>query len=53
MKTSRKSLENQRRLRESCGMTALLETDRGILFVQEHEEETVIYDVDVPKLNAM
>ena len=36
-----------------CHAFAILETHRGFISVQEHREETLIYDVDVVKLNAM
>ena len=45
-------LQNQRTLRESFDLRALLETHRGLLCVQEHREETLIHDVDVAKANA-
>ena len=32
---------------------ALLETHWGLLSVKEHREETLIYDVEVVKSNAM
>ena len=46
-------LQNQRTLRESCDLRALLETHRVLLSVQEHRGDTLIYGVDVVKSNAM
>ena len=46
-------LQNLRPLMKSCDLRALLETRRGLIFVQEHEEETSIHDVDVARSNAM
>ena len=46
-------LQNQRAPRVSCDLKALWETHRGILSVQEHREERLIYDADVVKSNAM
>ena len=46
-------LQNQRTPGESCDLKVLWETHRGLLSFQEYQEETLIYDVDVVKLNAM
>ena len=46
-------LQNQRTWRESCDLRVLLETHWGLISVQEHREETLIYDVEVVKSNAM
>ena len=46
-------LQNQRTARESYDLSALLETHRGLLSVQEHREATLTYDVGVVKSDAM
>ena len=45
--------QNQRTPIKSGDLTVLLETHWGFLSVQEHREETLIYDVDVVTSNAM
>ena len=47
------TLQNQRTARESYDLRALLGKHRGFPSVQEHREETLIYDVEVVNLNAM
>ena len=46
-------MKNQRTPRGSGDLRVLLETHRGVFSVQEDQEETLIYDVGVVKLNAV
>ena len=46
-------LHNQRTPVKSGDLMALLDSHWGLLSVQEHREETSIYDVEVGKSNAM
>ena len=46
-------LQNQSTTSESYDLRVLLETHRGLLSVQEHREESLVYDVDVVKSDAM
>ena len=50
---SLKLLHNQRTPKESYDPRVLLETHRGLLSVQEHREETLIYDVEVVECDSM
>ena len=45
--------QNQRTSVKSGDQRVLLETHWGLPFVKEHQEETLIYDVEVVKSNAM
>ena len=45
--------QNQRTQVKSGDQMAFLETHRGLVSVEEHREETSIYDVEVVKYNAM
>ena len=44
--------QNQRTPIKWSDQRALLETPWGLLSVKEHQEETLIYDVEVVKSNA-